>query len=98
MSAWDDLLDHLDHVAAGRHDTSASQLTTMLRAAQREGLADGELDPVDAGRWLERLVAARDDLDAGDDTALSTLRVVVTRWLHPPRLDLAARAAETFGD
>ncbi len=98
MSAWDDLLDHLDHVAAGLHETSASQLTAMLRAAQHEGLADGELDPVDAGRWLDRLVAARDDLDAGDDAALSTLRVVVTRWLHPPRLDLAERAAETFGD
>lgn len=94
MSAWDALLDRVDVVVADRvpvDDALQHELTELLRGAQRDGTADRELDPQDAGRWLAVLLRTHADVrDHGEkvpDDALSTLRVVITRWLHPGRLD-----------
>lgn len=89
-SAWDDLLDRLDH-CADSHPT-LEELVALVSAAQSDGLADAELDAVDCGRWLQGLIQVHAGMDDVGDRALSTLRVMVTRWLHPPRLDLALAA------
>lgn len=101
MSAWDDLLDHVDRLVdaqASIDDEVEADLVELVGAAQLDGTADRELDTADAGRWLAALLRARADVQAAgerrDDDALSTLRVIITRWLHPGRLD---QTPPTFG-
>jgi hypothetical protein len=96
MTAWDALLDRVDTLVDARADvdeTVEAELTGLLVEAMRDGTADRELDPGDAGRWLATLLRAHAAVqDAGEehpDDALSTLRVIITRWLHPGRLDQA---------
>lgn len=108
MSAWDALLDRIDVLVAERvpvDDAVQAELTELLGDAQRDGTADRELDTADAGRWLALLLRTHADVrEAGEtvpDDALSTLRVVITRWLHPGRLDQTPPSAHphtaTFG-
>jgi hypothetical protein len=92
-SAWDRLLDAVDHaVAAPDRPVEPDHLARLVRDAVAEGSVDRELDPEDCGRWIAALarthanvVAEHPDLDP--DTELALLRLVVTRWLHPRRLD-----------
>lgn len=101
MSSWDDLLDRVDTLVAHEEpvdDSVEAELRALLLGAMADGTADRELDPVDAGRWLTALLRTHHDVQAqGEelpDDALSTLRVIITRWLHPGRLD---QAPPTFG-
>ncbi|RYY51238.1 MAG: hypothetical protein EON53_01715 [Actinomycetales bacterium] len=101
MSAWDALLDRVDVIADARADVDdavQAELTELLVGAMRDGTADRELDPGQAGLWLAALLRTHTEVqDAGEersDDALSMLRVIITRWLHPGRLD---QAPPTFG-
>lgn len=101
MSAWDQLLDRIDVLVDQAAPVDAgveAELTELVGAAQLDGTADRELDTADAGRWLAALLRARIDVaaagEARPDDSLSTLRVVITRWLHPGRLD---QTPPTFG-
>ena len=100
-SRWDALLDRVDRVVADREPVSSvlvDELGDLLVGAMRDGMADRELDPGDSARWLGALLRAQrleqDEHESVPDQALSTLRVIVTRWLHPARLD---RTPATFG-
>lgn len=89
MTAWDELLDRIDHLVASRAlltDELATELATLVGRAMDEGTADRELDADDCGRWLVALLRAETSVHDGD-TSLATLRTIVTRWLHPGRLD-----------
>lgn len=93
MSPWDRLLDRLDDLACSPEPLPpelADELTVQVAAAMADGMADRELDPTDCGRWLATLVHSLHALQPAEvrpDDTLSTLRVIVTRWLHPGRLD-----------
>ena len=95
MSPWDRLLDRLDDLACSPDPLPADlagELTVQVAAAMADRMADRELDPADCGRWLATLVHSLHALQPGEarsDDTLSTLRVIVTRWLHPGRLDPA---------
>ncbi|WP_375000592.1 hypothetical protein [Aeromicrobium sp. CTD01-1L150] len=97
MSPWDRLLDRLDELACAPHelpDDLESEISALLLAAMRDGMADRELDPADSARWLATLLRTLTVLqpqEARADDTLSTLRVIVTRWLHPARLDQEAQ-------
>ena len=93
---WDELLDTVDHLAADPEsvlDGSVEQtFATLITEAIQGGAVDGELHVDDTARWLCAMLvahrAARDvhpDVSADDD--LAVLRLIVTRWLHPHRLD-----------
>ena len=100
MSPWDLLLHRLDELACAPTTLPAGltdELTDLLREAMRDGMADRELDPVDSARWLATLLHSLATLqphEAHQDDTLSTLRVIVTRWLHPARLDRGAEHLE----
>lgn len=96
MTAWDALLDRVDAIVDARLDvdpTVQDELTALLVGAMRDGTADRELDPGQAGLWIAALLRTHSLVqDAGEDRAddaLSMLRVILTRWLHPGRLDQA---------
>jgi hypothetical protein len=97
VSPWDRLLDRLDalaHAAGPLPRDVEDEIGGLLLAAMEDGMADRELDPADSARWLVTLLRTLGTLqpreDREDDT-LSTLRVIVTRWLHPSRLDQGVR-------
>ncbi|MGJ9411568.1 hypothetical protein ACHAAC_02565 [Aeromicrobium sp. CF4.19] len=98
MSPWDRLLDRLDalsHAGTPFPDGVEEELAELLVGAMRDGMADRELDPADSARWLVVLLGTHATLQRAQeqpDGALSTLRVIVTRWLHPGRLDQTARS------
>ncbi len=100
MTPWDRLLDRLDELACSPGALPADlelELGDLLVSAMRDGMADRELDPADSARWLATLVrtlAALQPQEARPDDSLSTLRVIVTRWLHPARLDRGAEHLE----
>lgn len=93
MSPWDRLLDRLDELACSPEPLPADlvdELTAQVAASMADGMADRELDAADCGRWLATLVHSLHALQPAEtraDDTLSTLRVIVTRWLHPGRLD-----------
>lgn len=98
MSAdpWDELLDIIDHLAADQDavlDPSVEQaFAELIVRGIENGTVDGELHVDDTARWLcAMLVARRAARDAHRDVApdddLAVLRLIVTRWLHPHRLD-----------
>lgn len=96
MTAWDALLDRVDAIVDARtevDDAVQAELTELLVGAMRDGTADRELDPGQSGLWLGTLLRTHAVVqDAGEeqpDDALSMLRVIITRWLHPGRLDQA---------
>lgn len=93
---WDQILDMLDHLA-GTADSVPdlaveATFASLISEAIAEGFVDPELHIDDTARWLTAMLAAhraaRDahpELSADDDGAV--LRLIVTRWLHPHRLD-----------
>lgn len=100
MSAWDLLLHRLDELACAPGPLPADladELTALVRDAMRDGMADRELDPRDSALWLATLLQSLLTLQPHEtrpDDTLSTLRVIVTRWLHPARLDRGAEHLE----
>lgn len=95
-AAWDRLLDLIDHLA-GAPDTDLTgdvERTFAVLCAQgaAEGTVDRELDTAVAARWLTGMLAAHRNVRAAHsevaaDDDLAVLRVIVTRWLHPARVD-----------
>jgi hypothetical protein len=93
-SAWDRLLDLIDHLAnsAELPDNIEVVFADLCEEAARDGSVDRELHAADTARWLAGLIAAHlavraahPEVAADDD--LAVLRVIVTRWLHPARPD-----------
>ena len=93
---WDELLDTIDHLAADPQaelDRAVEQsFAELIVRGIANGAIDGELHVGDTARWLCAMIvahrAARDvhpELSADED--LAVLRLIVTRWLHPHRLD-----------
>lgn len=96
MSAWDQLLDLIDHLAANPEvpvdDESERTFAALCTEAVAQGSVDSELHVDDTARWLRVMIsahraerAAHPEIDADVDVA--ALRLIVTRWLHPHRLD-----------
>lgn len=93
-SAWDRLLDLIDHLAADPRrpigpDVEQS-FTDLAAQAVADRDIDSELHVPDIARWLTALVTAHRTLrashpDVDADTELANLRRITTRWLHPPR-------------
>lgn len=93
-SAWDRLLDLLDHFAANPDLPLSPDVertfATLCTQAIGDGSVDRELHVEDAARWLTGLVVAHRAVreahpELPPDADLGVLRVVVTRWLHPTR-------------
>ena len=94
--AWDELTEAVDHALVGEPrdpEALATQLLPVLQAAMDDGTADRELDPHRTARLLAALLVGTRAVHP-DDADIATARMVVTRWLHPPRV--AAR--HTVGD
>ena len=95
-TAWDRLLDLLDHLAgtpdAPLPDDIENVFAGLCEEAARDGSVDRELHALDTARWLAGLITAHQSVrathpeNAADDD-LAVLRVIVTRWLHPARID-----------
>jgi hypothetical protein len=93
-TAWDRLLDLLDHFAARPELPLGADVEATFAAlcweAVEDGVVDRELHVPDVSRWLTGLVVAhrvvRDTHPHVDaDSDLADLRLIVTRWLHPAR-------------
>ncbi|MBC7631282.1 hypothetical protein [Aeromicrobium sp.] len=93
-TAWDRLLDMIDHYADNPDRPVTVELEHTLAGlcveAAREGSIDRELHMLATARWLSGLVAAHRVIRAmhpevSPDDDLAVLRVIVTRWLHPAR-------------
>ncbi|MEJ7635959.1 hypothetical protein [Aeromicrobium sp.] len=93
-TAWDRLLDLVDHLADNPHLPVAAEGERTFAALCTQAIADGsvdrELHADDTARWLAGLVIAyravreaHPDVPSDDD--LGMLRVIITRWLHPAR-------------
>jgi hypothetical protein len=93
---WDELLNAIDHLSADQHlvldDAVERRFAALCTQAIEAGEVDRELHVNDTARWLTALLAAHraarvahPDIPADDDGAV--LRLIVTRWLHPHRLD-----------
>ncbi|GAA3516588.1 hypothetical protein GCM10022234_09760 [Aeromicrobium panaciterrae] len=95
MNAWDQLLDLVDHLAADSEvplDESERTFAALCTEAVAQGSVDSELHVDDTARWLRMMIsahraerAAHPEIDSDVDVAV--LRLIVTRWLHPHRLD-----------
>ncbi len=93
-SAWDRLLDLIDHLAADSQRPIEAGVEQAFAALAEQAVAerdiDSELHVPDVARWLTRLVAAHRTLrethpEVDSDTELANLRRITTRWLHPSR-------------
>lgn len=93
-SAWDRLLDLVDHLAADATAAADPAVELTFATLAAEAIAahdiDLELRADDVARWLTGLVSAyhlvRASNPGGDaDTDLADLRRILTRWLHPAR-------------
>ena len=93
-SAWDRLLDLVDHLAATPERPIGPDVeqdfAELARQAQLDGDVDGELHVDDVARWLAGLTTAHRSVrtnhpEIDPDTELAGLRRIVTRWLHPAR-------------
>lgn len=93
---WDQLLDLIDHLAADPDlvldENVERTFADMCTRAIDAGAADPELHINDTARWLTAMLAAHrvareahPEVPADDDGAV--LRLIITRWLHPHRLD-----------
>ncbi len=93
---WDQLLDSIDHLAGDGElvlDESVERtFASLISEAITMGDVDGELHVDDTARWLAAMLSAHrsartahPEVAADDD--LAVLRLIVTRWLHPHRLD-----------
>lgn len=103
-TAWDELLDAVDHLAAdpgGALDHSAEErLVVGITRAVDEGDVDRELHVDDTARWLTAMLVAHRAVreqhpEVSADRELALLRLIVTRWLHPHRLDQRASEPRT---
>ena len=94
--AWDRLLDLLERFASNPNlplsDDVERTFAALCTQAIEEGSVDRELHLPDTARWLTGLVAAHrvvrqahPEVPPDDDVAV--LRIIVTRWLHPARLN-----------
>ena len=95
-SAWDQLFETIDHLAAHTElvldERVERTFADLCTEAISSGAVDAELHVDDTARWLTALLAAHraarqahPELDPDEDGAV--LRLIVTRWLHPHRLD-----------
>lgn len=93
-SAWDRILDLIDHLAADPNRLVGPEIehafATLAEQAVADHDIDGELHVPDVARWLTGLVTAHRAVRAAHpeveaDTDLANLRRIATRWLHPPR-------------
>ena len=93
-SAWDRLLDLLDHFAADPRLPITADVERTFAALCSEGMAEGtidrELHVADTARWLAGLVVAHHAVrqahpEVEPDDDLAELRLLATRWLHPAR-------------
>ena len=99
MSAepWDQLLDTIDQFAG--HDGPIldedveSAFAELITEAIATGWVDPELHIDDTARWITALLVAHRNVPPDADGAV--LRLIVTRWLHPHRLDQRASAPRT---
>ncbi|WP_332644577.1 hypothetical protein [Aeromicrobium sp.] len=93
---WDQILDMLDHLANTAATTPnldvEATFARLISEAIVEGFVDPELHVDDTARWLTAMLAAHraareahPEVPSDDDGAV--LRLIVTRWLHPHRLD-----------
>ncbi|MEO6604080.1 MAG: hypothetical protein ABIN55_00570 [Aeromicrobium sp.] len=93
---WDQLLDAIDHLAGDDEivlgDGVERTFAMLITEAIAKGDVDGELHVDDTARWLTAMLSAQrsareahPDVAADDD--LAVLRLIVTRWLHPHRLN-----------
>jgi hypothetical protein len=94
--AWDRLLDLLERFASNPNlplvDDVERTFAALCGQAVEEGSVDRELHLQDTSKWLIGLVAAHRVVrqahpEVPPDHDLAVLRVIVTRWLHPARLD-----------
>ncbi len=95
--AWDQLLDTVDHLASdfevALDDAVERTFAALCLDAIDAGLIDRELHLDDTARWLRGLLVAHravreahPEVDTDGDGAV--LRLIITRWLHPHRLDV----------
>ncbi len=96
MEPWDQLLDLIDHLAGDGelvHDESVERtFASLITEAITMGDVDAELHVDDTARWLTAMLSAHRSAraahpDVAADHDLAVLRLIVTRWLHPHRLD-----------
>ncbi len=95
-TAWDRLFDLIDHLASDATAALPGDIENVFAGlcedAARDGSVDRELHAIDTARWLAGLIEAHRIVRAAHpevaaDVDLAVLRVVVTRWLHPARVD-----------
>jgi hypothetical protein len=93
-TAWDRLLDLLDHLTTKPELPLGPDVERTFAALCAQAIADGSVDRElhvdDSARWLMGLVVAHRAVrdahpEVPPDADLGVLRVVVTRWLHPAR-------------
>nr|MCW2727712.1 hypothetical protein [Aeromicrobium sp.] len=93
-SAWDRLLELVDHLAADATAAGDPGVERAFAALTAEAIEardiDIELHTADVARWLTGLVAAyhvirATHVDVDADADLADLRRIITRWLHPAR-------------
>lgn len=93
---WDELLNTIDHVADDAElvldEAVERTFAALITEAIAMGDVDGELRVDDTARWLTAMLAAHQSAreahpDVAADDDLAVLRLIVTRWLHPHRLN-----------
>lgn len=93
-SAWDRLLDLIDHVAADPGRPIGPDLERAFAELAAQAVEDRDIDSelhvADVARWLTALAGSHRTLRASHpeveaDTELANLRRIATRWLHPSR-------------
>lgn len=93
-SAWDRLLDLIDHLAADPNRPIGPDVEQAFAALASQAMTDRDIDSElqvpEIARWLTALVTAHRTIRASHpqvdaDTELANLRRIATRWLHPPR-------------
>ncbi|MCW2839733.1 MAG: hypothetical protein JWR55_1216 [Aeromicrobium sp.] len=93
-TAWDRLLDLLDHLTSAPGRTPTAELERTFSGLAAEAIAAGDIDTElhvpDVARWLAGLVIAHAAVrtahpEVDPDADLADLRRIVTRWLHPAR-------------
>lgn len=93
-SAWDTMLDLLERLAMDPDLTidlgTEQKFAELATQAMVDDTIDRELHAADVARWLCGLALAHrvvrgNHPQGGPDGDLGSLRVIVTRWLHPAR-------------
>ena len=106
MSAepWDQLLDTIDQFAGHDGPILDEDVESAFAELITEAIATGWVDPelhIDyTARWITALLVAHRNVrdthpHVPPDADAAVLRLIVTRWLHPHRLDQRASAPRT---